>query len=159
MTSHRWAISQRAVEAALTRGPKTIRQIQDETSLSYTNIKNCLARARVTTEGWPKVYSLIASAFDNGWEDEEETAAVREVVKLIHVVTPVEIQMEEVGPRWQANAAKLGEEIAAIDLQTMDLKKAIRHLEIEAASILGVIIALRDVKDGPDWREQIGLTP
>lgn len=155
----RWVESQRAIERSLTRGPKTIPQLRDETGYSYSTVVNALNRAETTKSRtqWPATYSLVASAFDPEIDSKRQGPEPDPV--LLHIVEPLEIPMEELGPRWQEARKKLGEEITSIDLQTLDLQKAIRHLEIEAASILGAILTLRAVKDGPDWRQQIGLAP
>jgi len=156
VTEPRWAVSQRAVEAALSRGPKTIRELTDETGFSYNTVKAALGRGTIlrSIDGQPTRYTLVKPAIEG---DAPNVIPIDREPRYIHIVKPLEIQMEDLGPRWQAAAAKIGQEIAEIDLETLDLKTAIRHLEVEAASILGAIIALRSVKDGPDWREQIGL--
>lgn len=152
----RWARSQRAVEEALARGPKTARQLCDETGFTYNTVKAALDRGTIlkSTTGYPTTYTLVKPAIE---EDAPNVIPIDREPRYIHIVKPLEIQMEELGPRWQAAAQKIGQEIAEIDLEALDLKTAIRHLEIEAASILGAIVTLRSVKDGPDWREQIGL--
>lgn len=152
----RWATSQRAVEAALSRGPRTIRQLQEETGYSYNTVKAALDRGTIlrSASGQPTTYTLVKPAIEG---DAPNVIPIDREPRYIHIVKPLEIEMEDLGPRWQANAKKLGQEIAEIDLETLDLKTAIRNLEIEAASILGAIVALRSVKDGPDWRNQIGL--
>lgn len=152
----RWAISQRAVEAALSRGPKTIRQLQDETGYSYNTVKACLNRGIIVQSmtGSPRTFTLVRPAIEG---DAPNVIPIDREPRYIHIVQPLEIAMEDLGPRWQAASRKIGQEIAEIDLETLPLKTAIRHLEVEAASILGAIVALRSVKDGPDWRQQIGL--
>ncbi len=152
----RWAPSQRAVEAALSRGPKSIRELVDETGFSYNTVKAALDRGTIlkSTNGYPITYTLVTPAIE---ADAPNVIPIDREPRYIHIVKPLDIEMEELGPRWQAAAQKIGQEIAEIDLETLDLKTAIRHLEIEAASILGAIVTLRSVKDGPDWREQIGL--
>jgi hypothetical protein len=98
---------------------------------------------------------LLLSAFS-------DVAAVPEAAPEVivqHIVEPLSIPVKELGPKWQEGRSKLGQEVAAIDLAALNLQTAIRHLEVEAASILGAIVALKSVKDGPDWREQIGLAP
>ena len=156
MSEPRWAVSQRAVEAALSRGPRTIRQLQDETGYSYNTVKAALGRGVIlrNAQGQPTTFTLVKPALEG---DAPNVTAIDREPRYIHIVRPIEIPMEDLGPRWQAGAKKLGQEIAAIDLEVLDLKTAIRHLEVEAASILGAIVALRSVKDGPDWRDQIGL--
>lgn len=159
MTAPRWAESQRAIEKSLTRGPKTIPQLRDETGYSYSTVVNALRRAETTKsrEQWPVTYALVHSAFDPEIDSHRQAPEAEPV--LVHIVEPLSIPPEELGPRWQEARKKLGEEISSIDLQVIDLQKAIKHLEIEAASILGALLVLRSVKDGPDWREQIGLAP
>lgn len=152
----RWARSQRAVEEALSRGPKSIKQLVEETGFTYNTVKAALGRGTIlkSTNGYPTIYTLVKPAIEG---DAPNVIPIDREPRYIHIVKPLEIQMEELGPRWQAAAQKIGQEIAEIDLEALDLKTAIRHLEIEAASILGAIVTLRSVKDGPDWREQIGL--
>ncbi|QRI45111.1 helix-turn-helix DNA binding domain protein [Microbacterium phage Shocker] len=152
----RWARSQRAVEEALARGPKSVKQIIEETGFTYNTVKAALGRGTIlqSTNGYPTIYTLVKPAIES---DAPNVIPIDREPRYIHIVKPLEIQMEELGPRWQAAAQKIGQEIAEIDLEALDLKTAIRHLEIEAASILGAIVTLRSVKDGPDWREQIGL--
>lgn len=152
----RWHRSQREIETCIARSPKTVKEIQSETGYSYNTVMNALSRAATTRErGWPARYTLVRSAFEDGPQPVEEP---KEPI-VVHIVPPAEIPMEQVGTRWQAGREKIGQEIADIDLQALSLKKAIKSLEIEAASLLGIIVQLRAVKDGPDWREQIGLTP
>lgn len=144
------------MEAALSRGPKTVRQLCEETGYSYNTVKACLDRGTIvkSVQGQPITFTLVKPAIEG---DAPNVIPIDSSPRYIHIVKPLEISMEELGPRWQGAARKIGQEIADIDLETLDLKTAIRHLEVEAASILGAIVALRSVKDGPDWREQIGL--
>lgn len=152
----RWHRSQREIETCIARGPKTIVEICHETGYSYNTVMAALKRAVTTrSKDWPAEYTLVRSAFDDGPVPVEEPAAPI----VVHIVSPVEIPMEQVGTRWQEGRAKIGQEIADIDLEKLSLKKSIKMLEIEAASLLGVIVQLRAVKDGPDWRSQIGLAP
>lgn len=156
MTHPRWHRSQREIETCIARGPKTIVEICSETGYSYNTVMAALKRAVTTrSKDWPARYTLVRSAFEDGPEPVEEPSAPI----VVHIVPPAEIPMEQVGTRWQAGREKIGQEIADIDLQTLNLKKAIKTLEIEAASLLGIIVQLRAVKDGPDWRSQIGLEP
>lgn len=157
MAEPRWHRSQREIETALARGPRTVKEIQAETGYSYNTIMNALGRAATTRErGWPAKFALVSSFFEDG-----PSAPVLPLPEpqLVHIVKPIEIPMEDVGPKWQAGRTKIGQEIADIDLESLKLRDAIKHLEIETASLLGVLLQLRAVKDGPDWREQIGLTP
>lgn len=153
---NKWETSQRAVEAALLRGSKTVAQLMDETGYSRNTVKSALRRCDAQKEGWPPTYNFITT---QAQAEVSKIIALDGEAKVFHLVKPVEIDIEEVGPRWQSGAEKIGREIAGIDLQALDLKTALKHLEVEAASILGVIVALRSVKDGPDWRTQIGLLP
>lgn len=144
----RWARSQRAVEEALARGPKSIRQLVDETGYTYNTVKAALGRGTIlqSTNGYPIKYTLVKPAIEG---DAPNVIPIDREPRYIHIVKPLEIEMEDLGPRWQAASQKIGQEIAEIDLEVLDLKTAIKHLEIEAASILGAILTLRSVKDGP----------
>lgn len=152
----RWTDSQRAVEAALLRGPLTVKQLCDATGYTTNTVKAALKRCRATRDygRYPAVYRFGRSAFEGVVMPPVESEPE---VRFLHVVEPLSIPMEELGPRWQENVKKLGDEVASIDLRTLDLKTAIKYLEVEVASLLGALLVLREVKDGPDWREQIGL--
>lgn len=150
----RWETSQKAIESALLRGPRSIKELCDQTGYSHTTVKKALARAQASPDviGWPRRYSLVKSNYADLPAPRREPE-----IKYLQLVEPLTIPMEDLGPLWQSKAKKIGEEIGEIDLETLSLKQAIKNLELEAASLLGAIIVLRAVKDGPDWREQIGL--
>src|SRR5690606_30820827 len=116
MTEPRWTDSQRAVEAALSRAPRTIKQLQEETGYSYATVVKAVKRSKSTrTAEWRPRYSFVRSAF-SGPDTSGPDAPVE--TRYLHIVEPVEIPMQEFGPRWQKAAKRLGEEIAEIDLET-----------------------------------------
>lgn len=157
----RWHRSQREIETALARGPKAVRDLQAETGYSYNTVMACLRRAEtIKSGGWPIRYTLVRSAFEEAPKAQlSDMQPIAPIVKIVHLVEPARFQMEDVGPKWQAGRTKISEEIEALDLESMSLKQAVQSFEIEIASLLGVLVQLKAVKDGPDWREQIGLTP
>ena len=136
--------AEEAVARALQREPQTMRQLVGMTGYTRNTVRLALERnkARQLPGSWPPEYTLELP---------------EEVVVIPPSVEPLEIPVHELGPRWQQGVTKLAKEIVAIDLQTLELAEAVKALEIEASSILGVLEALRSVKDGPDWRKQIGL--
>lgn len=138
--------AEEAVARALKHEPQTMRQLVGATGYTRNTVRLALERnqARQVPNSWPPEYTLELP---------------EEVVIIPPSVEPLEIPVDEVGPRWQQGVTKLAKEIVAIDLETLDLADAIKALEVEAASLLGVLEALRSVKDGPDWRQQIGFPP
>lgn len=156
----RWVESQKAVEAALSRGPKSLTQIVDQTGLTRKTVLRAIDRADVDVEpSWPRIYTLRESAFDrmDKPQPEVETPEPVKAPQYIHIVEPMSFEAIELGPRWQENRVKLGREIGQLDLTKLSLKEAREHFAIEVASLLGVLVILRQIDDGPDWRDQIGL--
>lgn len=150
----RWLASQRAIELSLSDGPKSVPELIQATGYSRSTVNSALKRARVVTNmGWPRTFTLVET-YDSGKEFAPEVPVQ---VKLVHLVDPAPIPTGELGPRWQEARVMLGKNTSAIDLGKLSLTDAKAHFREVAATILGVLVALDDVKDGPDWLDQIGL--
>jgi hypothetical protein len=130
-------------------GVSTREGLIEATGLTSKTVMSALNRAAVNVEHtWPRRYTLVRSAFLN------------RPVQVVHetILEPTPYDASTVGKVWQAGRTKIGVEIADTDLSKLDRDEALSRIETLAASLLGVVVALRSVEDSPEWHEQIGLT-
>lgn len=129
-------------------------------------------RIQAAMFGWTKLDALASFLTPDGEvividKDLNRYAATAEAEQLVApvvaeaaIVTPADIPLDEVGPRWQKLLSAIHKVSApggTIDLSARERGEALTNLEQLGASVLRVIQALRETT-GPDWREAIGLT-
>ena len=147
MTRPRWAASQEAVEAALTRGPSSVEELVASTGFSETSIRKALKRASVVQVPgfWPRRFALSTG-------EVESTIPVQ-----VQYVKPVEYEPGTVGLRWMEGKAPFAKDLTKIDLNKLPLDTARERLRAGIATLLGVLVILDQTEDGPEWRTEVGL--
>lgn len=144
--TERWSASQEAVEAALARGPQTVDELVEVTGYSATVIRRAVQREGIfkLMTFWPRKYAL-------------EAGPLEEFPRVVQYVKPLEIPREEIGARWQEGKASFGKDIAQIDLNRLTLDLAREKFRAATATLLGILVTLDQMEDGPEWRSEVGL--
>lgn len=70
---------------------------------------------------------------------------------------PTEILRAEIGQRWQEGKLQFSKDLQKIDLYKLNLDQSREQLRAATATLLGVLVVLDQVEDGPEWRMEIGL--
>ena len=144
----RWAASQTAVEAALARGPQTVAELVQVTGYSEAVVRRAVQRNGITEIRlfWPRQYALPTDA-----------PASPEGVRTVQYVKPTEIPRSEIGQRWQEGKLQFSKDLQKIDLYKLNLDQSREQLRAATAALLGVLVVLDQIEDGPEWRMEIGL--
>lgn len=147
--AERWEASNNAVRTNLERGPNTVQKIVQETGYSESVVRKAVQREgiRVVPNTWPREYALII----------DEAEPEPEQPRTVQYVKPLEFDRAEVGMRWQEGKLKFAKDIQGIDLYKVGLDVARERLRAATAAMLGVLIHLDELEDGPEWRMEVGL--
>lgn len=149
--SDRWEASQNAVNTNLERGPSTVQKIVQETGYSETVIRRALKRGVdkgylvELTNFWPRQYAL-------SYADPEP-----EGPRTVQYVKPTEFPAGETGQRWQEGKLQFSKDLQKIDLYKLTIDQAKEQIRAATATLLGVLVVLDQIEDGPEWRMEIGL--
>lgn len=135
--------SRAAVQIALSGGPLSIDKIAQRTSLHPSTVRRIvLGGDFICSGGWPRTYSV--------------STGVKEPY-LMHYVSPTDFDREEVGEVWQEGKLAFSKDIARIDLNKLTLDVARHKIRAATATLLGLLVILDQLEDGPEWRMEIGL--
>lgn len=151
--AEQWRHSQAEVEKAMAHGPKSIKQLIDITTFSRSTVYKALERAEVVKDNnWPPRYSLVKSALS-----EPQGAETVTEIQYIPIVEPVAYEAGTAAIRWQEGREKFSQALKKLDLSKMSLPEAKEQFRGATATLLGLVIELDKIEDGPDWRERAGL--
>lgn len=134
------------MEAALARGPQTIEELAAGTGYAISTIRRAVQRNGIVElpKYWPRRYAL-------------EAGPLEDPPRVVQYVKPLEIPREEIGARWQEGKMSFGKDLAAIDLNRLTLDVSREKFRAATATLLGILVTLDKLEDGPEWRSEVGL--
>lgn len=117
---------------------------------SRSTVRNALVKAiargnLLAGQEWPRRYT---------WLDIPLTPV--EAVTS-YVVAPDVVQPAEFGKRFMSGRPNIVKALSGIDLTKHDRKTTLDTLEAVSKAVLGLYVALSQVDDGPEWRQEAGI--
>lgn len=141
------------VQAALKAHPaSTVAELETLAKASRPTVRNALVKIEargnlLSTREWPRRYSYVA--IPKGTPDEEEEPK--------YLIQPDSVKPHLVGRTWAGSRDQIIKAIEGIDLARMDKAQAEKAFEVVTKATSGIYAALRQIPDGPEWRQEAGV--
>lgn len=141
------------VQAALKAHPgSTVAELEQTAKASRPTVRNALVKIEargnlLSTREWPRRYSYVAIP-----QGQAEAEAEPQ-----YLIQPDSVKPHLIARTWEGSRAQIIKAIESIDLTRMDKAQAEKAFEVVTKATSGIYAALRQIPDGPEWRQEAGV--
>jgi hypothetical protein len=152
MTSVHLSEGESRVQSALKEHPgSTVAELEGLAKASRPTVRNALVKIEargnlLSTREWPRRYSYVAIPQATPEESEPR-----------YLIQPDNVKPHLIGRTWAGSREKIIKAIEGIDLSRMDKAQVEKAFEAVTKATSGIYAALRQIEDGPEWRQEAGV--